>query len=697
MNQSLASQLQGALTVHRQGGIDEAIRRYEDLLAIDSLNADALHYLAMARCQKGQFDRGIALARQVLTVDSQHAPALNLMGMAQVQLRQPREALASFERALAIKPDFADAHGNRAGVLLELGRREEALEAYDKAVAANPNSVVDLMNRGALQADLGRHADALASFERVLALDPESPSTHFNRANTLQALGRLAEALQGYDYAVAVNPQLVQGFSNRGLVLKQLGRDEEALASFNRALALRPDFVDARLNRALLHLAAERWSDALADLDDVIAREPHRPGVWRHRAYTLLRLDRHNEAIASSDRALAHDANDRIAHLMRGIALYNLARDSEALQSLDAAAALAPDDARTHSERAAVLSALGRKDEAFAAIDRALALGSDNPFVTVTASDVHLLHGRWDTGWTYYERRFEIDPAAASTSAALPYSRWTGEAPGDYVLVLVTEQGAGDAIHFSRFGVELAKRGYRVAILSPKALVPLLGSLDGVERIVTEAAELSSFGEIRWLPMLSLPFVLGLKTPDDAPAQVPYLKADSRRVERWRARLGDGLKVGIAWQGNPNFRYDRGRSIPLAAFAPLAEVPGVRLIALQKGFGSEQIAQAPFRDRIETLGEDFDTEGGAFMDTAAVMEVLDIVVTSDTSILHLAGALGRPTYAALRGRMIDWRWLRDREDSPWYPTMRLVRQSRDGDWSDVFARIAAEIRRRAAN
>jgi hypothetical protein len=196
--------------------------------------------------------------------------------------------------------------------------------------------------------------------------------------------------------------------------------------------------------------------------------------------------------------------------------------------------------------------------------------------------------------------------------------------------------------------------------------------------------------------MLSIPLVLGL-TPQTVPAEVPYLRPDAQRAAAWRARLGDGLKIGIAWQGSPHFRFDRGRSIPLAAFAPLADVPGVRLISLQKGFGAEQIAKAPFGDRIETLGEAFDSEGGAFMDTAAVMQSLDLVVTSDTSIVHLAGALGRPTFVALRARMIDWRWLVARDDSPWYPTMRLFRQSRDGDWSDVFAHIAAAVRQRAAN
>jgi hypothetical protein len=195
--------------------------------------------------------------------------------------------------------------------------------------------------------------------------------------------------------------------------------------------------------------------------------------------------------------------------------------------------------------------------------------------------------------------------------------------------------------------------------------------------------------------MMSLPHVLGT-TPETVPNCVPYISADPARVAQWRERLGStGFKVGITWQGSTEFRLDRTRSLPLTVFAPLAQIAGVRLISLQKGLGEEQITEVPFRDRIETLGEHFDEDGGAFADTAAVMMSLDLIVCPNTAISHLAGALGRPVFLALP-RAGDWRWLLGRDDTPWYPTMHLFRQTTSGDWSDVIARMAQEIRERAA-
>ena len=220
--------------------------------------------------------------------------------------------------------------------------------------------------------------------------------------------------------------------------------------------------------------------------------------------------------------------------------------------------------------------------------------------------------------------------------------------------------------------------------------------MPGVERVITDIESIDNAGQARWLPMMSLPFVLGT-TPDTVPARVPYLAADPQRIAGWRERLGgEGFKIGITWQGSTDFRLDRSRSLPLAAFAPLAQIDGVRLVSLQKGLGEEQIATVAFRDRIETLGERFDEDGGAFADSAAAMMSLDLVVCPNTSIAHLAGALGRDVFLALP-RAGDWRWLIGRDDSPWYPTFRLFRQTTSGDWSDVIARMADAIRERLAS
>jgi tetratricopeptide (TPR) repeat protein len=639
MTSSPAGPLQDALALHRRGDLDGAIARYDALLRADPQNAAALHHLAMARCQRGQFAQGIAAARRALALAPDNAATHNLLGMALARTGDAREAVASFDRAIAHRPDFAEAHGNRAGALAELGARDEALGSYERALALDPASVGDWINQGALQFELGLH--------------------------------------------------------------------DKAILSFDRALALQPNIPDVSINRGLANLAKERAAAALQDFDRALAINPKHAPAWRHRGLALSQLDRFAEAVASCDRALALDANDVMSHFIRGLALFNLGRDLDALASLDRVVAARSGDARAHSERAAVLNALDRVEDAYAGLDKALSFDPDNPFVAGVAGDIYLLRGRWTEGWPLYERRFEVDPAgvlglrASDLPAAqrqgrpvdlADFPRWTGEPPDGRPLVLVTEQGLGDAIEFARFATELANRGHRVIVMTAPVIAPLLATVAGVERVLTSPEQLSGLAPLRWSPFLSLPALIGL-TPETVPAHIPYIAAEPARVAAWRARIGpDGFKIGLCWQGNPNFRFDRGRSIALSAFAPLAGIPGVRLISLQKQPGAEQIAGVPFRDRIETPADAADRSATALLDLAALMQALDLVVTSDSMPAHLAGALGRPVMVALRRRMLDWRWLPAHgERSPWYPTMRLYRQPTEGDWTPVFARIAADI------
>jgi hypothetical protein len=325
-----------------------------------------------------------------------------------------------------------------------------------------------------------------------------------------------------------------------------------------------------------------------------------------------------------------------------------------------------------------------------------------------------LLHGRWEVGLRKYERRLEIPgynvlhrhflvPGAdIDQRFALPrqkqelrsFPRWNGEPPEDAPILLETEQGIGDAIQFAGFAAHLTRLGHRVQLLTLPTLAPLLRTIPGVEMVVADTHSADSLDPKYWLPLMSVPHVLKRRIDDVGFA--PYLSADADRVEQWRARIGsDGFRIGIAWQGNRENWLDAGRSIPLAAFGALANIPGVRLISLQKSPGTEQIDHVEFGGRIERVMDESDKSAEALLDTAAVMANLDLVVTSDSMIAHLAGALGCNTFIALR-RVPDWRWFLDREDSPFYPSARLFRQTTEGDWTPVFDRIADAIHGLAA-
>jgi tetratricopeptide (TPR) repeat protein len=626
--------MQEALLLHRQGALADAALRYSQIMRREPRNVDAVFLLALIMTQRGQLAEAQKLLRKAVKLAPTHALAHNLLGAAFKESGQHEEALRSFKRALTYKPDLFEAYTQAAQLLIERSEHAEALAIHDRATAANPGRAEPWINRGLALHAIAQVDDAVASFDRALQMKPDSFEALFNRANALAALDRHADAAASFDAAIATKPNFAIPFVNRGNSLLKLGRREDALASYEKAALLQPDLVAAYFGRAL----------------------------------TLEELGRFQDAADIFDRMLA---------------LPNVRGN-------------APFTARLRARRAAILVELGRTDEARADADAALAQAPDDDEVLYHVSNLDLLVGNWRDGWARFERRLALGVGIPAGFKPPPFPRWTGEPLGNELLILRGEQGIGDRIQFANFAAHLAKLGNRVVIWTNPSSAALLRTVPGVERIITDIAEIDISGGARWLEMMSLPHVLRT-TPETVPNCVPYISADPARVAHWRERLGNkGFKIGISWQGSTEFRLDRTRSLPLAVLAPLAETAGARLISLQKGLGEEQIADVAFRDRIETLGERFDEDGGAFADTAAVMMNLDLVVCPNTAISHLAGALGCQVFLALP-RAGDWRWLLGRDDTPWYPTMRLFRQTTSGDWSDVINRMAQAIRERVTS
>jgi hypothetical protein len=310
-------------------------------------------------------------------------------------------------------------------------------------------------------------------------------------------------------------------------------------------------------------------------------------------------------------------------------------------------------------------------------------LKPDYPEAHANHAHACLQAGDWRRGWVEYEWRRKTKPCSPSRFSQ---PLWSGESLAGKTILLHAEQGLGDTIQFVRYAPLVKRYDARVIVECQKPLLRLLAGCPGIDRLIGEGEELPAF-DVQ-APLMSLPAILNT-TLENMPADVPYIFAAPELVARWRERLGsiEGFKIGISWQGNPRFPGDRFRSIPLRCFAALARLPGVRLISLQKGAGREQLVEVRDDFPVVDLADELDEEAGPFMDRAAVMKNLDLVVTSDTAIAHLAGALGVPAWVALKFAA-DWRWLLDRSDSPWYPSMRLFRQQTRGDWSQVFARMA---------
>ena len=494
----------------------------------------------------------------------------------------------------------------------------------------------------------GRLHDAEDRYRTLLRAYPEHPDcNHFLGVLRFQQ-GRNDEALKHISAALKLQPSNTAALANYALVLVTMGRLEQALASYDKALAIKPDYVDALVNRGNILVELKRFDEALASYDKALAIKPDYVDLLKNRAIVLVKLNRLDEALASYDKALA----------------------------------IKPDYVEALANRGSVLTMLKRHDEALASYDRALKIRPGHPDALIDRGWLALLQGRYAEGWRDYESRREVKKLPAL------WPKWKGEDLREKRIIVYEEQGLGDVIQCCRFLTLLAARGAQVTFIVRTSLHRLLRPFERAVRIVDKpsTAEIFDFQSA----LMSLPGGLDT-TLENIPADIPYLYPEEPLVARWRERLGSqGFKVGICWQGKPDYKDEPGRSIPLRSFQPLARVPGVRLISLQKHHGLDQLENLPPDMRVEALGQDFDNGPDAFVDTAAMMSCLDLIITSDTSIAHLAGALGRPVWVTLK-HVPHWLWMLDRTDSPWYPTMTLYRQEVRDDWTTVFRAITDDL------
>ena len=577
----------------------------------------------------------------------------------------------------------------RALELHRAGDLDNAARHYRAILHADPVHFDAAHMLGAVYLQKGEYAQAERQLRRALQISPSVPEANNNLGTALRHLDRLDEALASYDRAIALRAAYPEALTNRGNALRLLRRSDDALASYERAIAVRPNYIDAHYNRGAMLEELQRWDDAAACYENVLALEPNFAEAHNNLGNVLQALNRYDEALAAYGRALALKPRYAEALTNRGNVLRRLHRYDEAMADHDAALSLRPGFAEAFNNRGSVHHDAGRFDEATADYRQVFALNPMHFEARANMALTQLLLGDWEHGWDGYEFRF-YKKSNASYRPDNPASEWSGEALEGRRILLFAEQGFGDAIQFIRYIPEIQARGAQVTVMANRRVHRLLGTVAPGVEFVTTATPAMHFDF--QAPLMSLPRLLHVRV-DTIRAPQSYLHADAMRTEMWRARLGShGFRVGLAWQGNPAGSVDHGRSIPLREFAPLSHVERVRLVSLQKNHGAEQIDTRPAGMALETPGHDFDGGADAFVDTAAMMMNLDLVITSDTSIAHLAGALGRPVWVALK-KVPDWRWLLDREDSPWYPTMRLFRQSRIDDWTDVTAQMVRELRK----
>jgi len=648
----------------------------------------------------GRPEDALQCTNRAVALDGAASAAFRLRGTVLATLGHTQQALANFGQAVRLAPADAGALTDLGVALEASGRATDALTCFERAIELDANQIFAYHNLAITAARMGDHERALRSLDRALALQPRHPTLLNNRGNSLKELGRLSEAIESYSMALATEPGNAETLHNRAAVNMLLERYGDALRDYDELLARHGEKTPDLIGRGAALLALGRSEEALPPLEKAAALLPDDHDVHVQHGVALLRSERHAEAVASFNRALAIKRDRPEVLNNRGVALAALGRTDEALEDFIEAGSLAGDSAETHTNMGVLLKSIGRYRQAAASFDRALSLKRDDPAASFESAFLQLTLGEFRKGWSSYEARFRV-PALSIPARDFGVPRWDGRASLQGKTLLVhAEQGLGDTIQFARYLPLLVERGAHVVFEVMPQLEALLRSLPPGASTPRPYLEIIARGERLppadyHCPLLSLPLALDTQL-DSIPNEVPYLSADPTRIATWAAKLQKlpGFRVGIAWQGNMQVErliWARGRSVPLKALAPLAQIPGVSLVSLQKGPGAEQLREVPFRDRILDLGEELDGGSEAFLDTAAVMASLDLIISSDTSVAHLAGALARPVWIALNAAA-DWRWLLERTDSPWYPTMRLFRQTdRAKGWEPVVAAMAAAL------
>ena len=441
-----------------------------------------------------------------------------------------------------------------------------------------------------------------------------------------------------------------------------------------------------------LSYAAKRYDEALAVADEMVAYDARDATAHWRRAWALLELERFDEGMVAADRVIGLDPYGIPGHLVRGALLVELGQLEASLAAFEDARRCGASDASIHFECGRAHLLLGDTNEALAAFDRSIALNPEDVQAHVTRGLVKLGGGAWRAGFDELEWRLKF-PGHVHHDLMKRAPRWQGEPVAGKRLLLFSEWDLGDTFQAVRYVRLIEHRGAQITLAVPEAAVRLLAANFPGLAVIGSAGIGTRTDFDYHASIMSLPAIMALELP---PRDVPYLSADPERVAKWGARLGgEGLKVGIIWQGSARYKANRLRSPPLSAFAPLAAVPGVRLISIQPLVGLDQLDALPAGMKVERLGAEIENNPDGFREMAAVMGNLHLLIMSDTGPTHLAGALGRPVWVGLPDHSESC-WLHNRTDSPWYPTMRLFRQSVRGDWPGVFARMARELAEVAA-
>jgi tetratricopeptide (TPR) repeat protein len=712
--------IKDAQAMEEQSDFNDAIVIYEAYLERSPRHAGVQELLATALLRTGQFQKSLTAHQKALKLGAHH-PAIYLhKGIVEANLKQQEKALESFNEALRLREDYPLAHNNLGKLLGDMGRFGESIQSFDAAIGIDPDYQDAHFNKAVVLIRTGDHELALEHLDRVLALEDNHASAMFYRLTALEAIRQIDlsallkgfqaivdrhpahvdslnamgniykaqnqfdQALAAFDRALEVDPYFAAALSNRGIILNELQRYEEALGAFNEALQHQRQLVEPYVNRVISLIGVFREEEALASADQAIVLNPQSAEAFSNRGLVLIKLMRFGEALESLSKAIQLHPNLAEARSNLSDALWNMGQTDAALENAKKAIELQPDLGSAHNNLGIILLGTLRLDEALRSFDQAIALDFKLADAHFNRSLLLQLKGDFLEGLKAFEWRWRGPLRKYVRDFGRPL--WLGDDGllDQKTVLLASEQGLGDAIQMIRYLPLLASKAKKVIVEAPLPLMALFKAMEIDGEIIQRGESPPEFDV--YCPLMSLP--LAFKTDlDSIPNQMPYLRVPGDRKALWESMVGPKKRprIGLAWSGSTAHRNDYNRSIPLALFEGLLRLP-FEFHVLQKDIREGDQRLIPDFSDLNVYTESLRD----FADTAALVAHMDLVISVDTSVAHLTGALGVPLWILLP-LSPDYRWMLDRCDSPWYPGATLWRQQERGNWATLLERIEVSL------
>lgn len=671
----------------RAGQIERAVNIYKQVIQKSPANPWAYHALGKIAFGKKNPLSAVTLVNRAITHDPNVPQFHNTLGVVLEDVGNIGNALKCYKRAISLKADYFEAYHNIAVALISIEHYELAGQNCQLALDISPDFALAYNTLGYCLQQQNKLEQAISSYKNAITLQPELAEPYNHIGVILNDKGETDSAVEYFKNALQADPAYAEAANNLGIAYAGQEKPEQAMGCFINAINSNPQMHNAYFNLADIHSRLNLPSDAADLYRKAIQINPNYPKAHNNLGITLCQLDMKAQAIEEYKKAIKLKPDFSEAYTNISIAETETGELNDALQHAKKATELSPEIAEYHYNLANTLKTMGNCHDALQSYDKAISLKTDYPEAIWNRSITLLMTGDLEKGFEQYKNRRDTRLNIFTYPNSFDKPLYDGGSLKGKRLLVHWEQGLGDSIQFVRFLPLLKKLGGHIIFEERKALIDIFKNIEGVDELITSQPRQTPEADFDlYAPLMDLPAILNM-TIDSLPADVPYIQPDRQKADYWKQRLeSSDLKVGIVWAGAPKHGNDHNRSCSLADFANLSNIDGVKIFSLQKGDASSQIELYKDQIKIKNLGDEFQN----FSDTAAAIDNLDIIVSVDTSVLHLAGAMGKKTFAIIPYHP-DWRWMLSTDKSPWYPTMKIFRQNHWGKWDDVFETVCNEI------